>query len=151
MYWMISVRHYNPLVRAAFLTSGAAPGLLLLSARAFPAWRILPRIPITRRMRPIKSSRGIRRSKPIGKTGSTASSSISRCTRQDPTGPWAAAGLFMSGKLYYEMGIRSGLSSDMKEAVDHYERILKRFPESKYKSRAQKELQAISKRTGTKL
>ena len=66
---------------------------------------------------------------------------------QDPAGPWAAAGLFMSGKLYQELGARSGLTSDRKEAEDHFKRILRRYPQSKYKSRAEQELQAVLKRT----
>ncbi len=63
----------------------------------------------------------------------------------DPTGPWAAAGLYMSGKLYYELYRRSGRISDKKEAIDTFERIVKRFPKSKYKNRSIIQLKTIAK------
>jgi N-acetylmuramoyl-L-alanine amidase len=66
----------------------------------------------------------------------------------DPSGPWAAAGLFMCGKIYYELSIHSGLSSDLREARDIFERIIKRFPESRYKSRSEKELRIIAAKIG---
>ena len=64
--------------------------------------------------------------------------------RHDPSGPWAAAGLYMSGKLYQELYKRSYKKSDKKEALDLFERIIKRFPRSRYKDKAQKALYAFS-------
>ncbi|MFV9647051.1 MAG: N-acetylmuramoyl-L-alanine amidase, partial [Desulfobacterales bacterium] len=46
--------------------------------------------------------------------------------RHDPSGPWAAAGLYMSGKLYQELYKKSYKKSDKKEALDLFERIVKR-------------------------
>lgn len=66
--------------------------------------------------------------------------------RTDPDGPWAAAGLYMSGKLYYELYLRSGLSADHKESVDHFQRILKRFPDSGYHAKARGALQTARSR-----
>ena len=66
----------------------------------------------------------------------------------DPSGPWAAAGLFMCGKLYYGLSIQSGLTADMREARDFFERIIKRFPQSRYKSRSEKELRIIADKLG---
>ena len=45
--------------------------------------------------------------------------------RLDPDGPWAAAGLYMSGKLYKDLARRSGKKSDQQEAADIFERIIK--------------------------
>ncbi len=56
--------------------------------------------------------------------------------RHDPSGPWAAAGLYMSGKLYQELYKKSYKKSDKKEAIDLFERIIKRFPKSSYKYKA---------------
>ena len=56
--------------------------------------------------------------------------------RLDSTGPWAPAGLFMSGKLYKELAKRSWKASDQQEARDIFERIIKRYPNSKYRSKA---------------
>ena len=63
--------------------------------------------------------------------------------RQDPSGPWAAAGLYMSGQLYQELYRRSRLSADQQEAADLWERIVKRFPESSYRPKAQAALDGI--------
>jgi len=65
--------------------------------------------------------------------------------RDDPTGPWAAAGLYMSGSLYYELYKRSGKRSDKEEAVDHFNRIVKRFPNSGYYDRAKKAIRTASR------
>ena len=65
--------------------------------------------------------------------------------RQDPSGPWAAAGLFMSGKLYQELYRYSYKEADRDEAIDFFERIIKRYPKSKYSHRAQKSIGAFTK------
>ncbi len=67
--------------------------------------------------------------------------------RHDPSGPWAAAGLYMSAKLYVELYQQSYKMSDKKEALDIYERIIKRFPRSKYRQRALQEIGSGSKTT----
>jgi N-acetylmuramoyl-L-alanine amidase len=66
--------------------------------------------------------------------------------RSDPDGPWAAAGMYMSGKLYYELYLRSGLAADHKESLDHFQRILKRFPDSGYSPKARTALQTARAR-----
>jgi len=64
--------------------------------------------------------------------------------RLDSTGPWAPAGLFMSGKLYAELAKRSWKASDHQEALDIFERIIKRYPQSKYRAKAAAEIRALS-------
>ena len=61
----------------------------------------------------------------------------------EPAGPWAAAGLYWAGKLYDELSRRSGLTADRKEAGDIFERIIKRYPKSRYRARAEQELRHI--------
>ncbi|MDY6790563.1 MAG: N-acetylmuramoyl-L-alanine amidase [Thermodesulfobacteriota bacterium] len=56
--------------------------------------------------------------------------------RKDPSGRWAAAGLYMSGNLYMELYRRSYKRSDKKEAIDNFERIKKRHPKSAYSNKA---------------
>jgi len=65
--------------------------------------------------------------------------------RLNSTGPWAPAGLYMSGVLYKELAKRSGKVSDQQEAHDIFERIVKRFPESKYHAKATAEIRALPK------
>ena len=64
--------------------------------------------------------------------------------RLDPAGSWAPAGLYMTGKLYRELARRSGKKSDLQEARDIYERIIKRYPDSRYRKKAALDLRSFS-------
>ncbi len=69
---------------------------------------------------------------------------------QDPDGPWAAAGLYMSGKRYQELAKFSGKESDQKEALDIFERVVKRYPKSRYRHKAGREIGILSSKTTIK-
>jgi N-acetylmuramoyl-L-alanine amidase len=64
--------------------------------------------------------------------------------RLDPVGSWAPAGLYMSGILYQELAKHSGKKSDLQEARDIYERIIKRYPASRYQNKAALALRNLS-------
>ncbi|RPH51433.1 MAG: AMIN domain-containing protein, partial [Desulfobacteraceae bacterium] len=66
--------------------------------------------------------------------------------KNDPSGAWAPPSLYMSGKIFIELYRRSQKTADKNEAVDNFERIIKKFPGSKYKSKAEDEIKKI---TGT--
>jgi N-acetylmuramoyl-L-alanine amidase len=70
--------------------------------------------------------------------------------RHDPEGPWAAAGMFKSGELYYELYKRSLKKSDKTEALDTFERIIKRYPKSRYRKKAEDALQEIQQKSKLK-
>jgi N-acetylmuramoyl-L-alanine amidase len=63
--------------------------------------------------------------------------------RNDPHDPWAAAGLYMSGVLYHDLFKMSGIPSDQREATDTFQRIIKRYPSSKYKQKAIEHLNKV--------
>lgn len=63
--------------------------------------------------------------------------------RNDPNDPWAPAGLYMSGVLFHELFKKTGLLSDRREAIDTFERIIKRYPGSKYREKAMNSLKII--------
>ncbi|BBO79689.1 hypothetical protein DSCO28_02550 [Desulfosarcina ovata subsp. sediminis] len=65
--------------------------------------------------------------------------------RLDPSGPWAAAGLYRAGLLYLELHKRSYLAADQSEAVDVFQRIIRQFPDSRYTSKSQAQLKALGK------
>ena len=67
-----------------------------------------------------------------------------RVHRLDPSGAWAAAGLYRSAKLYQELAKRSGKKSDYREARDIFERIVRRFPGSRYRGKAAAEIKKLS-------
>ena len=56
--------------------------------------------------------------------------------KQDPSDPWAPAGMYMSGKLYAELYERSHRKSDKLKAIDVFRRIIKRYPKSRYRAKA---------------
>jgi len=56
--------------------------------------------------------------------------------QQDPSGSWAAAGLYKSGELYHNLYKYSLKESDKKDALDIYERVKKSFPRSEYRRKA---------------
>ncbi len=66
--------------------------------------------------------------------------------RHAPEGPWAAAGLYMSGTLYAELYRHSGRTADIGEAIDHFKRIQNRFPQSRYAGRAKNAIAAVKAR-----
>lgn len=71
--------------------------------------------------------------------------------RLDPAGSWAPAGLYMSGQLYQKLAKYSGLKSDLQAARDIYQRIIKRYPSSRYQNKAALALRNLSAtRTGQK-
>lgn len=71
----------------------------------------------------------------------------------DPEGPWAAAGLYRSGELYQELYKRSFLGADKREALDIFERVVKRYPASAYKKKSLVAIQSftVSKPTQSSL
>ncbi len=69
--------------------------------------------------------------------------------RQDPSGGWAAAGLYMAANLQYDLYEYSGMAADRKESFDLYRRIIKRFPSSQYRKRAEKALQTYARAEST--
>ena len=65
--------------------------------------------------------------------------------KQDPDGPWAAAGIFMSAKMYQSLARFSGNSSDLSEARDLFGRVVQRYPQSRYRQKASLELRKMGK------
>lgn len=65
----------------------------------------------------------------------------------DPIGPWASAGMFMIGKIYYQLYQASGNPNDKKEAKDYFQRLIRRFPNSGYVERARGMVKTLNKST----
>jgi N-acetylmuramoyl-L-alanine amidase len=63
--------------------------------------------------------------------------------KQDPSGPWAPAGMYMSGKLYGELYERSLRTSDKHQAIDFFKRTIKCYPESRYQEKAAAAIRAL--------
>lgn len=63
--------------------------------------------------------------------------------RHDPSGPWGAAGLYQTGRLFENLYKRSLKKSDREEALDMYQRLIKRFPKSKYRAKAVSQMKKL--------
>jgi len=63
--------------------------------------------------------------------------------RKNPDGPWAAAGMYKTGELYYELYKKSYKPTDKAEALDTFQRVLKRYPNSRYYPKAKAFIDAI--------
>lgn len=70
--------------------------------------------------------------------------------RKDPTGPWAAAGLYRSGELYQKLYRHSTRVSDRQEAVDIFKRIINRYPKSRYRQKAETAIQSSARKESVK-
>ncbi len=62
---------------------------------------------------------------------------------QDSDGPWAAAGLYMSGKMYQSLAKFSGQQSDLSEALYIFGQVIQRYPRSRYRQKASREIRNI--------
>jgi N-acetylmuramoyl-L-alanine amidase len=65
--------------------------------------------------------------------------------KQNPSDPWAPAGMYMSGKLYGELYERSHRTSDKHEAIDVFRQVIKRYPKSRYRAKAAAAIGALEK------
>jgi N-acetylmuramoyl-L-alanine amidase len=63
-----------------------------------------------------------------------------------PNGPRADDALLMTGRLYAGLYGFSGRIRDKQQAIDYYNRLLKRFPKSPYRSKAKKAIAGLSRK-----
>jgi len=70
--------------------------------------------------------------------------------REDPSGEWAAAGLYRAGDLYQKLYRYSARESDKREAIDIYNRLVNRYPKSRYKEKAEMAVQTLSRGQSSK-
>jgi len=61
----------------------------------------------------------------------------------DPNGSWATAGLYLTGHLYDRLYRHTKRKDDYKKAEEYFQKLLKRFPGSKYRERTFKALHEL--------
>ncbi len=64
--------------------------------------------------------------------------------RTNPSGSLAAASLYMAGKIYRDLYRNSGKRSDKQESIDILTRVVRRFPKSDYRKKAENILAVFS-------
>lgn len=70
--------------------------------------------------------------------------------KSDPDGPLASAGLYMVGVLFDELYRISNKTSDKNEAVDCYQRVIKRYPKSNHIPKARAAIERLSRPENSK-
>ncbi len=64
----------------------------------------------------------------------------------DPSGAWAAAGLYKSGLLYTKLHKFSNKKPDLEEAVAIFQKVITLYPKSSYHDKSEKRIDEISNR-----
>ncbi|MDY0133243.1 MAG: N-acetylmuramoyl-L-alanine amidase [Desulforegulaceae bacterium] len=67
-------------------------------------------------------------------------SMFEKAHKTDPLDPWAPAAMYHEGFLYLEMAEVSFLKKDIKEGLDIMEKLIKKYPGSRYKYKALKQI-----------
>lgn len=67
-----------------------------------------------------------------------------KVTRLDPAGPWAAAGLYMTGIVYEDLYRFSCNSGDRQTFREIFQQVVKDYPDSAYRSKAETKLAGAS-------
>jgi len=65
--------------------------------------------------------------------------------RINPSGSWAAAGLYQSARLYLELYKRSYRGADQDQAVQTFRQIIRAYPNSRYTPKSRKQLAKLGK------
>ena len=63
----------------------------------------------------------------------------------DPSGPWAAAGLYKAALTFLELHKYSYLDADRQEAINTFQLIIQRFPQSRYTPKSRSQLADLGK------
>ena len=71
---------------------------------------------------------------------------FNRVYKEDKNGPWAAAGLYMTGLLYEDLFGISDSQKDRRKAIEIYEEVISGYPKSNYKKRAEEKLARLCKK-----
>ncbi len=64
--------------------------------------------------------------------------------REDPHGPWAAAGLYRAGAMYGDLYHLNKREGDRREALDLLDNVVKNYPESRYKEQARQAAERLN-------
>ncbi len=64
--------------------------------------------------------------------------------RADPSGPWASAGLYMSGALYEGLSRHSFRDTDAEKALERFRRVADGYPQSRYRQKALADIERLT-------
>ena len=109
-----------------------ALALLINVSMALPAWSLTPKQQYYRAEKAYATLKKNARHQKYRDKWLACIENYQNVYRLDPSGPWAAAGLYKSGILYVELHAHSYLDADRQEAVDAFQRVIQRYPKSRY-------------------
>jgi N-acetylmuramoyl-L-alanine amidase len=115
------------------------------AAFAWPAWALTPKQQFYRAENASAALKKNTRHQKYRDKWLSCIEKYRKVSRLDPSGPWAAAGLYNAGLLYLELAKRSYLNADRQEAVDLFQRVIQRFPKSRYTPKSKAQLAKLKK------
>jgi N-acetylmuramoyl-L-alanine amidase len=116
-----------------------ALGLLINASMVWPAWALTPKEQYYQAEKAYATLKKNVRHQKYRDKWLACIENYQKVSRLDPSGPWAAAGLYQSGILLLELHQRSFLDADRQAAVEVFRRVIQQYPKSRYtvKSRSQ--------------
>ncbi len=119
--------------------------LLINVSVVWPAWALTPKQQYIRAEKAYATLKKNARHQKYRDKWLACIENYQKVYRLDPSGPWAAAGLYKSGLLFLELHARSYLDADRQEAVDAFQRVVQRFPRSRYTPKSRSKLADLEK------
>jgi N-acetylmuramoyl-L-alanine amidase len=123
----------------------AALALLINACMAWQAWALTPKQQYLRAEKTYATLKKNARHQKYRDKWLACIENYQKVYRLDPSGPWAAAGLYKSGTLYLELHARSYLDVDRQEAVDAFQRVIQRYPGSRYTPKSRSQLAGLKR------
>lgn len=118
----------------------AALTLLIHAALVWPAWALTPKQQYYRAEKVCSELQQNPRHQKYRDKWLACIDNFRQVHRLEPTGPWAAAGLYRTALLYLELHQRSFLEADQEAALETLRQIVHEFPDSRYNKRSRLQL-----------
>ncbi len=127
------------LLRLAVLTG------LALAVWVWPVWALTPKEQFTQADRAYAALQKNPRQQKYRDRWLACIEQFQKVHQLDPSGPWAAAGLYRSGLTYLELHKHSFLEADRQKGVAIFQEIIQRYPQSRYTPLSRSQLAALGK------
>ncbi len=117
-----------------------ALGLLINASMVWPAWALTPKEQYYQAEKAYATLKKNVRHQKYRDKWLACIENYQKVSRLDPSGPWAAAGLYQSGILLLELHQRSFLDADRQAAVEVFRRVIQQYPKSRYTAKSRSQL-----------
>lgn len=133
---------FNPLAVISRFRLAALVWLVLI-ALAVPAWALTPKAQFIKADSAYAALQKNPRHQKYRDRWLACIQAYRKVHQLDPSGPWAAAGLYRSGLLYLELHKRSFLEADRQKGIETFQQIVQHYPQSRYAPMSRSQLSAL--------